>query len=150
MFDAIQDGLFPIEESAPFVLTVKQPWAWAIIHAGKDVENRSRALRYRGKLLIQAGLSYSDEGAKWMRELGVEPPQDLPRGVIVGSVDAVGTSERSSSRWAMEGHNHWLLSNPVAAGSLLPCRGALNLFRAPEGWEKAFVGPREAGTRKSG
>ena len=21
-------------------LTIKQPWAWAIIHAGKDIENR--------------------------------------------------------------------------------------------------------------
>lgn len=22
-------------------LSVRQPWAWAIIHAGKDIENRS-------------------------------------------------------------------------------------------------------------
>ena len=26
------------------VLTVRQPWAWAIIHGGKDVENRVRNL----------------------------------------------------------------------------------------------------------
>ncbi|WP_371031254.1 hypothetical protein [Pseudoclavibacter sp. JSM 162008] len=45
------------------VLTVRQPWAWAIIHGGKDVENRSRNLAggYRGPLAIHAGLSY-DEG----------------------------------------------------------------------------------------
>lgn len=24
------------------ILTVRQPWAWAIIHGGKDVENRTR------------------------------------------------------------------------------------------------------------
>lgn len=24
-------------------LSVRQPWAWAILHAGKDVENRSAA-----------------------------------------------------------------------------------------------------------
>ena len=31
------------------VLTVRQPWAWAIIHGGKTIENRSRnvAGKYR-------------------------------------------------------------------------------------------------------
>lgn len=40
------------------VLTVRQPWAWAIIHGGKDVENRSRNLAgdYRGPVAIHAGL----------------------------------------------------------------------------------------------
>jgi hypothetical protein len=39
------------------VLTVKQPWAWAIIHGGKDVENRVRNLAggYRGPVAIHAG-----------------------------------------------------------------------------------------------
>lgn len=36
------------------ILTVRQPWAWAIIHGGKDVENRSRNLAgdYRGPIAI--------------------------------------------------------------------------------------------------
>lgn len=39
------------------VLTVRQPWAWAIIAGGKDVENRVRNLAgdYRGPLAIHAG-----------------------------------------------------------------------------------------------
>lgn len=36
-------------------LTVKHPWAWAIINGGKDVENRSRRTKYRGQLYIHAG-----------------------------------------------------------------------------------------------
>ncbi len=36
-------------------LTVRQPWAWAIIHAGKNIENRSWRTDYRGPLLIHAG-----------------------------------------------------------------------------------------------
>jgi hypothetical protein len=36
-------------------LTVRQPWAWATIYAGKDVENRRWRTTYRGPLLIHAG-----------------------------------------------------------------------------------------------
>lgn len=40
------------------VLTVRQPWAWAIIHGGKDVENRTRNIAgsYRGPVAIHAGM----------------------------------------------------------------------------------------------
>lgn len=41
------------------ILTVRQPWAWAIIHGGKDVENRTRNIAgdYRGPVAIHAGMS---------------------------------------------------------------------------------------------
>ena len=43
-------------------LTVRQPWAWAIIHGGKDVENRVRSLGpYRGPVAIHAGLALDHE-----------------------------------------------------------------------------------------
>ena len=35
-------------------LSIRQPWAWAIIHAGKDIENRGWSTSYRGPLLIYA------------------------------------------------------------------------------------------------
>lgn len=47
------------------IVTVRQPWAWAIIHGGKDVENRVRNLAggYRGPVAIHAGLAkFEDEG----------------------------------------------------------------------------------------
>jgi hypothetical protein len=44
-------------------LTVQQPWAWAIIHGGKDVENRTQAWSYRGPLAIHAGARWSERGA---------------------------------------------------------------------------------------
>ena len=42
------------------ILTVRQPWAWAIVHGGKTVENRSRNIagEYRGPVAIHAGLVY--------------------------------------------------------------------------------------------
>jgi hypothetical protein len=38
------------------ILTVRQPWAWAIIHGGKDIENRVRNIAgdYRGPVAIHA------------------------------------------------------------------------------------------------
>ena len=40
------------------VLTVRQPWAWAIIQVGKDVENRSWPTKHRGPLLIHVGSAF--------------------------------------------------------------------------------------------
>lgn len=49
------------------VLTVRQPWAAAIIHGGKDVENRTRNLAgsYRGPVAIHAGLAYDEDALIW-------------------------------------------------------------------------------------
>lgn len=45
------------------ILTVRQPWAWAIIHGGKTVENRTRNLAgsYRGPVAIHVGLRDDDD-----------------------------------------------------------------------------------------
>jgi hypothetical protein len=42
------------------ILTVRQPWAWGILSAGKDVENRVRNIAgaYRGPVAIHVGLRY--------------------------------------------------------------------------------------------
>jgi hypothetical protein len=45
-------------------LTVQQPWAWAIVHGGKDVENRTQAWSYRGPLAIHAGTRWSERGGR--------------------------------------------------------------------------------------
>jgi hypothetical protein len=37
------------------VLTIRQPWQWAIEHGGKPVENRSWRMGYRGPLWLHAG-----------------------------------------------------------------------------------------------
>ncbi|WP_155960585.1 ASCH domain-containing protein [Fischerella sp. PCC 9605] len=40
-------------------ISLKAPWAWAIFHAGKDVENRSWKTEYRGSLLIHVSRDYT-------------------------------------------------------------------------------------------
>jgi hypothetical protein len=40
--------------SPPWALSLRAPWDWAILHAGKRVENRTWYTAYRGPLLIHA------------------------------------------------------------------------------------------------
>jgi hypothetical protein len=37
------------------VLTIRQPWCWAIVHGGKPVENRGWNMKHRGPLWLHAG-----------------------------------------------------------------------------------------------
>jgi hypothetical protein len=34
-------------------LTVRQPWAWAIVHGGKDIENRTRNIAGYADVLLE-------------------------------------------------------------------------------------------------
>ena len=54
----------------PIALSVWQPWAWAIIHGGKDIENRSEgAVRsggmVPGRICIHAATGLKEEEYRW-------------------------------------------------------------------------------------
>ncbi len=108
-------------------LTVKQPWAWAIIEAGKNVENRKRRTHYRGPLFIHAGLQDSLEGWEWLDVRGLRLPVNPPTGGIIGLVDLVDCVRDYDSCWAMEGHYHWIVENPRPC-EFVPMRGKLSMF----------------------
>ena len=130
------------------VLTVRQPHAYLLIHGSpntviKDVENRSKPTSYRGTLLIQASAKIDQAAyAQYIAE-GVElPPADqLVTGAIIGSVQVVGCVRDSRSRWAIPGYWHWLTSAPRAADPVIPIKGQLSMFPAPDGWEQSFCLP---------
>ncbi len=72
-------------------LSIRQPHAEAIMRGVKTIEYRSAATRIRGQICIYASLgrySAADE-AKMMAEYGIDNVScdDLPRGVIVGTVE---------------------------------------------------------------
>lgn len=48
-------------------LSIRQPWAWLIVHGFKPVENRTWRTNYRGFLLIHAGQAFDYEGYDWVR-----------------------------------------------------------------------------------
>ena len=119
-------------------LSVRQPWAWAIIHAGKDVENRSAAaVRFiaplpEQRIAIHAakGMTRQEyaEAADFMAGIGVECPRpaDLIRGAIIGSVTIDGIVSRDYSRWFF-GPRALVITAPRPCEPI-PAVGALGLF----------------------
>lgn len=109
-------------------ISVRQPWAHAIFHLGKDVENRPMRTHFRGRILIQAALRVErDEALRFKLD-----PGDLPTGVIVGSVEIVDCVRNSKSRWADRGQWHWLLKNPRVLTKPIPLKRKLGFIRVPD------------------
>jgi hypothetical protein len=125
-------------------LTVRQPRAWAIIHAGKDIENRSWTNKHvTGTIAVHAG-SGLDPLNKLPR--GAKRPQadELVHGAIIGVVDVVGVVAGHRSKW-FRGPLGWKLHNPRPLTKPIPCTGKLGLWRVPSSVRRAIdqqLGPR--------
>lgn len=108
-------------------LTIRQPWASLITQGVKDVENRSRPTRYRGRILIHAGLKTEQVPLiKFENRLSGA----LPSGAIIGSAQIVDCVQGSASEWAMPGYWHWILED-AEEFMPIPMRGQLGLWRVP-------------------
>lgn len=113
-------------------LSVRQPWAWLIVNGYKDVENRPRRMKYRGPLLIHAGLSRaacSEENLAWIKKrFGVSIPPDFQTGGIVGIVEVVDCVEKHRSKWFEKGGFGYVLTKPRRL-PFRACKGQLSLFK---------------------
>lgn len=126
-------------------LSVRQPWAWAIIHARKPFENRSNgAVRHmlplRGPRAIHAAKTMTredyNEGRDFMRSLGIEcpPPAELLRGGIIGRVDVIDcvrSGPKTETPW-FHGPRALVLAN-AAPCEFIPSVGDRGYFA----WEPA-------------
>lgn len=116
-------------------LSIRQPWAWLILHGGKDIENRVWRTRYRGPLLIHAAKGMTEAEylgtCLFAAARGVELPaaRDLLRGGIVGQVEVVNCVAQSESRW-FEGPFGLVLADPVPL-PFRELRGMLGMFEVP-------------------
>jgi hypothetical protein len=134
-------------------LSLWQPWCFAILHLGKDVENRSWWTSHRGPLLLHAakrrptleecrsfvmmaeGIVGADElAAQLSRAVGldfrgrvVDALRALPRGGIVGRVNVVDCGRGLESPWAFDGQWQWVVRNPVPV-PIIETRGWQGLF----------------------
>lgn len=127
------------------MLSVRQPWAWAIIHGGKTVENRV----WRGvprltppvPLAIHAGRTPHPEGltdprvAAAIRRAGLADVEAaMPLGAIVGLVSLIDMhQDRGCCRpWGesvIDGRvTHLVLADPRPVSEPIPCRGRLGMW----------------------
>ena len=128
-------------------ISIRQPWIWAILHCGKDIENRSWSTDYRGPILLHAsnGMTLAEYydfhndvfggRAPFAREVlsrhgSIPDSKSLPRGGIVGQADVVGCVTESDSPWFF-GPYGFVLEN-VRSLPFRPCKGALGFFEATE------------------
>ena len=118
-------------------LSVRQPWAWAIIFAGKDIENRSwqavnPALAVRDRIAIHAAKGMTREeyigATAFMDEIGVTcpPALDLWRGAIIGTVEVIDVVSDHHSPWFF-GPRGLVLRNPKSC-TPAAVSGALGYF----------------------
>ena len=122
-------------------LSIRQPWSWAILHAGKDIENRSWRTGFRGRVLIHAGkrLDFQPRWTDWegrrdWLDLG-GAVADLHLGAIVGVATLVDClpHEKVHSRWAEHtpGTYGFVLTDQRAFKETIPYNGRLGLFDVP-------------------
>ena len=122
------------------VIAIRQPWAWLIMHGGKDIENRTWPTKVRGRVLIHAskGVTKAEwrESWEWVRKFrpeawakGCREIQEgtIERGGIIGSVEIVDCVEESESPWFVGKHG-FVLRDPQP-DKFYPCKGRLGFFR---------------------
>ena len=138
-------GARPVSDIPELALSIRQPWAWAIIHAGKDMENRTGyALRHikdqlpcRVAIHASAGVTRQEWHDAWafMGVLGIETPRpgDMHLGGIIGSayvsgvLSGRGKSRSTPNRWFQGPHA--LTLSEVEPCEFISAKGERGLFK---------------------
>ena len=143
LFDAEADA-----PPAPRALSLWQPWAYAITHLGKRVDNRPwkpwrSVIGHRIALHAALGhgtsADYADARARILQTAGVDVDDavhravaDAQRGKIVATARVDGFVTASADPWFF-GPIGWLLSDVCVLEDPIPCSGMRGLWPVPEG-----------------
>jgi hypothetical protein len=104
-------------------LSIRQPWAWRILHEGKDVENRTWRTRLRGRILIHASSGVDRDDRDEVRAMA------MPLGAVVGHVEIVDCVTGMDSPWFCGPYGFVLRdARPLPP---IRCKGAQGFF-APD------------------
>lgn len=144
----IGDALGRPDGVPSIALSVRQPWAWALIYGGKDVENRSEAAVRHG-MRAQVGKRIAIHAAKgmtrdeyesardFMSSIGVScpPAANLERGGIIGSMFLASVVADHTSKWFF-GPRGLCLIRPEAV-AFIGATGELGMFS----WSPNYAQP---------
>jgi len=119
-------------------LSIRQPWAWAILNAGKKIENRTWASHYTGPFLIHASKTFDNHGYNWLIRFkqwivpSIPHPDDYEFGGIVGMgkiIDCVSDSYCLSSQEKFWFSGPWgFVLNNIKPLPFYSCKGQLGFF----------------------
>lgn len=114
-----------------YAITLHRPWAFAVAHLNKDIENRTWEcpLEPGSYIAIHAGKTWDEEGAEWIGLERLPPEPEHPLG-IVAIARFMGNITTSNSPWFF-GPVGWKLEGAIAIPPVA-CRGRQKLWRVPE------------------
>lgn len=112
-------------------LTIRQPWAGAIAHQAKRVENRSWKLppKYEGaRILIHAGAQRDRHAQVYGEHLDVHSAI-----VAIATVTGCHWSDDGTccGPWGFERAYHWTLTDVAALQQPIPASGRLGIWTPP-------------------
>lgn len=133
------------------VLTIRQPFAWAVARGFKPIENRGWMTAYRGQLAVHAAKKWDDGGEDTLREVvriahaqGSVLPKtlanDLPYtdvGLVIATAELVDICTKSlfdrtlrckCGPWAQPMQAHWQLANARPLPNPVAATGHLGLW----------------------
>lgn len=120
------------------ILSIRQPWAQAVLLGLKDVENRSVRTAIRGRILIHASATSSPADLhNWhaliasrgmdKEALDAQVRKGIEYGGIIGSVEIVDCTRESRSPW-FTGQWAYVLKDPQPL-EFYPLRGMPGFFK---------------------
>jgi hypothetical protein len=122
-------------------LTLRQPWAYLIIHGPKRIENRRWNTHFRGRFFIHTSKIHTQKDHDLAEAVASRYWVRLPKrgspayqcGGIIGSVELVDVMPRWSPDvdWKFEGQYGFVLQDPRPV-DFIPCNGRLNFWTVPE------------------
>lgn len=140
----------------PLPQAERQPWAWAIIHGGKDIENRTVDAVAKGgmeprriAILASKGLTRAEyESAAWFMRanLGIDcpPAARLLRGGIIGAVTVTEIVCESASPWfCKQRRGRGLVLDEPSECAFVPADGQLGYFRWRPAAERGPAAPAQ-------
>lgn len=115
-------------------LSIRQPYAWLIVNGHKDIENRDWPTKFRGRVLIHAGVTYpkrdyADDAVAYRRYYGSYPEREEMIGGIVGVATIVDCVTESESKW-FNGKYGFVLADAKPL-PFVRCKGLLSFFDVP-------------------
>jgi hypothetical protein len=115
-------------------LTIRQPWAWAILHAGKNVENRNWPTQHRGWTALHAAKGMTaDEYTEACQVISIATPgvfipafEEFTRGAVIGLMNIIDCVSDMQSPWFFG--DYGFVIGDIKILTPIPCNGKLNFW----------------------